>query len=145
MTNINSRIKEVRLHLGLTQKALAESLSVKWYQIKDIETGKTKVSAEIAAQLCEKFAINAEWLLTGNGNLSKNGSMNLQKQDPNLPNDQGINLSNHFEDPEMGIQNVESLIWIEKESERLYKELSQYIQTVHNTAKTLKEERKKTS
>ena len=50
-----------------------------------------------------------------------------------------------FKNEEIGLKNVESLIWIERESDGLYKELSKHIQIVHNTAKTLSEERKKTS
>ena len=50
-----------------------------------------------------------------------------------------------FKNEESGLKNVESLIWIERESDGLYKELSNHIQIVHNTAKTLSEERKKTS
>ena len=45
--NINNRIKELRLINHLTQEQFGEKLGVQWHKIKDIETGKTKLSIEL--------------------------------------------------------------------------------------------------
>ena len=71
IASINKRIKIIRQELSLTQKGLAEIIGIKWYQIKDIETGKTKPSIDIVSSMCENFAIDSMWLLTGKGDTNK--------------------------------------------------------------------------
>lgn len=68
---IAKQIKLLRNHLGLSQKEFAEKLDHKWYQIKDIETGRTKASIDILIKISEKFSVNANWLLTGEGPMFK--------------------------------------------------------------------------
>jgi phage repressor protein C with HTH and peptisase S24 domain len=65
--NIAKRIKLLRTQLGLTQQEFAEKIGYRWYQIKDIETEKTKASVEIVARVSEVFSVNANWLLMGRG------------------------------------------------------------------------------
>jgi transcriptional regulator with XRE-family HTH domain len=43
---LGKRIKETREYVGLTQKQVAESLSVPRSAVSDVETGKRKVTAE---------------------------------------------------------------------------------------------------
>jgi transcriptional regulator with XRE-family HTH domain len=66
----SQRLKEVRKSLGLTQSQLGEKLDIPWHRIKDIESGKQKVSPDLAERLEEIFSINGWWLLTGNGQMS---------------------------------------------------------------------------
>ncbi len=69
MEPIGPRLRELRkLHLGLTQKALAARLGSEWHRIKDLETGKVKkLSLELARALEKEFGVSIEWLLTGSG------------------------------------------------------------------------------
>jgi transcriptional regulator with XRE-family HTH domain len=63
------RIKKVREILGLTQEAFGERLGFKQAKIKDIETGKQKVTPEIALDIERKFHYSFRWLLTGEGDM----------------------------------------------------------------------------
>lgn len=67
----SKRLKEVRKSLGLTQAQIAEKINEQWSKIKDIETGKQKISIEVAIKISEIFSINGWWLLTGNGQMLK--------------------------------------------------------------------------
>jgi phage repressor protein C with HTH and peptisase S24 domain len=68
--NAGERLKKIRKDiLKLTQQELAEKLGYKWYKIKDMETGKQKVTEETAKLLEKYFSINPWWLLTGEGEM----------------------------------------------------------------------------
>ncbi len=75
MFSVNRRIKEVRASKGYTQKDFAEQFGLKWSQIKDIETEKTKPSVDLVSQISEKLAIDSWWLLTGKGSMHSSPSL----------------------------------------------------------------------
>ena len=100
--NIKNRIKTIRLTLSLTQKELAERIGIKWYQIKDIETGKTKPSIDVISSICENFAIDPMWLLTG-----KDNAQNQLKQNEN--NDYDFKSANEGKDAINALREIEKL------------------------------------
>ena len=62
------RLKRVREILGFSQKKFGEALGLKWYQIRDLESGKVKkISISLAKMLEIHYGINPDWLLTGEG------------------------------------------------------------------------------
>ena len=64
--NHGQRLKTAREnHLRLSQQRLADTLGVPVHRIKDIETGKTRISVELALLLEDKFHLNLRWLLAG--------------------------------------------------------------------------------
>lgn len=66
------RIKKIREELlDLTQEGFGEPLGFKWYKVKDIESGKIKVSPEIATLIENIYSFKFEWLLTGKGPMKK--------------------------------------------------------------------------
>ena len=69
---MNKRLEEARIYLGLSKTQLADGLGLKIHNIRDMETGKQKVGAEIATIMEEKFSINGWWLLTGKGKMVEN-------------------------------------------------------------------------
>lgn len=69
MLSINHRIKEIRAKHGLTQSEFGELVGLKWSQIKDIETEKTKPSVDLITKISEKLSIDSWWLLTGKGRM----------------------------------------------------------------------------
>ena len=107
MPNINDRIKIIRQELKLTQKKLAEIIGIKWYQIKDVETGKTKPSIDIISSMCEHFAIDPMWLLTG-------------KSHTNNPSEQNEKI-NKFKTANEGQDAINALITIEHINERTFR------------------------
>ena len=89
----------------------------------------------------EIFAINSNWLLTGRGNLIATSSEISTKQEPI----QTTHIS-RFKDPEKGLENNQYLLGIEQASEDLYKKVSDYLKTTHETVQIIKsEDHKKTS
>lgn len=106
MPNINDRIKIIRQELKLTQKELAEIIGIKWYQIKDIETGKTKPSIDIISSMCEHFAIDPIWILTG-------------KRHTNNPSEK--NENNKFKNANEGQDAINALITIENIDEKTFR------------------------
>lgn len=78
--NPSERLKKAREHLGLTQKELGEKLGFQWHKIKDIESGKLKLTPEIAENIDNFYSIDGWWLLTGKGKmlLKEKGSAPVQ-------------------------------------------------------------------
>ncbi len=68
---IARRIKEVRLSRGLTQQAFASKLGIVQGVLSDVERGKKYPSDTLLIALCHLYEINEEWLLTGNGEVSR--------------------------------------------------------------------------
>ncbi len=69
MNTISERIKEIRGVFSLSQKDFAEKMGLKWHQIKDIETEKTKPSVDLIVKISDIFSIDSWWLLTGKGSM----------------------------------------------------------------------------
>jgi plasmid maintenance system antidote protein VapI len=64
------RFKKLRQdRLRLSQNKLAAILEIPSHKIKDIEGGKTRISAEIGLLMEERFHVDFRWLLTGRGEI----------------------------------------------------------------------------
>jgi phage repressor protein C with HTH and peptisase S24 domain len=74
---MHERLKKARKHAGLTQEKFGEKLGLKQTQVRDIESGKQKVSAELAELMEKNFYISGWWLLTGKGEMIPSESKNL--------------------------------------------------------------------
>jgi transcriptional regulator with XRE-family HTH domain len=70
------RLKQARESIGLSQADLGEPLNFAYSKIRDLESGKQKVTMEIAAGLEEKFSISSNWIVTGEGDMFVNGESN---------------------------------------------------------------------
>ena len=51
------RIKEIRNSLGLTQAEFGKALGLAWYKVKDLESGRLKITEDIAKDINEKFGL----------------------------------------------------------------------------------------
>ncbi len=68
MSLSGERLREMRKKLHLTQKQLGELAAMEWYQVKDLELGKTKnIPYALLKALETKFSVNPDWLMTGEG------------------------------------------------------------------------------
>ncbi len=65
MSGLGSRVKEARLEMGLSQKALGDLVHVSQQNIWKIESGKSKATYTIG-KLAEHLCVSVDWLLTGN-------------------------------------------------------------------------------
>lgn len=66
---MNTRIKELRKALGLTQAKFAQRIGLKQQTITLIETGKRNISDYSIRNICREFKVNEEWLRTGKGEM----------------------------------------------------------------------------
>ena len=66
---INSRIKEVRISLGLTQTEFGNSIGLKQNTVGQIENAQRSVTDRTILLICEKYNVNEEWLRNGNGEM----------------------------------------------------------------------------
>jgi DNA-binding XRE family transcriptional regulator len=65
-----NRLKFIRKKFHISsQSELAERVGLAIHKIKDIESGKVKISVEIASLIEEKFNFKFKWLLTGKGEM----------------------------------------------------------------------------
>jgi transcriptional regulator with XRE-family HTH domain len=64
---INDRLKIWREYKKLTQSKLGEVIGLKWYQVKDMESGKVKISPKIEKLLYSHTDISEVWMRTGEG------------------------------------------------------------------------------
>lgn len=72
-----NRLKEIRKLFKLTQTELGEKLEIPWSRIKDMESGKQKISPEFASAVEEIFSISGWWLLTGKGEMLISSQNNI--------------------------------------------------------------------
>ena len=66
---MNERIKEVREHLGLTQKELAGKLGIAFRSLQNYESTSRKIPSDMIKELYTQFSVNPVWLLTGEGSM----------------------------------------------------------------------------
>jgi len=92
------RLKKAREYLGLTQKELAEKLGFKWHKIKDIETGKHKLSPDIASDIEQFYSISGWWLLTGKGEMLLSDKNSLPTTQPKTDEDENAVSLNYYPD-----------------------------------------------
>ncbi|WP_099468356.1 helix-turn-helix domain-containing protein [Konateibacter massiliensis] len=69
---MNTRLKELRTHLGLSQEAFGETVGVTKAAISRIESGTNSLSDRMILSITTQFNVNEEWLRTGNGEMFNN-------------------------------------------------------------------------
>lgn len=71
---MNTRIKNLRTELGLSQEDFAKQLNISRNFIWMIEKGEREPSDRTVLDICRIFHVNEEWLRTGNGEMFQNKS-----------------------------------------------------------------------
>ena len=64
---LNERIKQARLELGVKQRVFAESIGVTPSSLSKIEANERNPSEQTLRMICNQYSINREWLETGEG------------------------------------------------------------------------------
>lgn len=62
---VGERISQLRRSRNMTQKELAQLLSVSPSAIGMYEQGRRQPSAELIVGICDAFSVSTQWLLTG--------------------------------------------------------------------------------
>jgi transcriptional regulator with XRE-family HTH domain len=100
MTTICNRFKQVREDRKMTITAVAAAIGENRQRVQDIEIGKQKVPEDIIVKYIEYFNIDANWLLTGEGEMLK-GKATATK--PSIVVD-GVRLTLAIETVEEGLE-----------------------------------------
>lgn len=66
---MNSRIRELRKILKLSQKEFAERIGLKQNAISYMEKDGVTVTEQNIKSICSQFSINEQWLRTGSGKM----------------------------------------------------------------------------
>lgn len=66
---MNSRLKEVRKTLEMTQEKFAESLGISRTNLTNIELGKIQLTNRLIKTVCSVYKVDEEWIRTGNGEM----------------------------------------------------------------------------
>lgn len=66
---MNTRIKELRKNLSLSQKEFAERINVSENFVWMIEKGTRSLSDRTISDICREFKVREEWLRTGEGKM----------------------------------------------------------------------------
>ena len=70
----NSRIRDLRKSLKLTQKDFAEKLGMTQAAITFLEQGQTKLTDKQIKPICSIFGASEQWLKTGEGDMFTNNA-----------------------------------------------------------------------
>jgi transcriptional regulator with XRE-family HTH domain len=76
------RLKVARKALEITQKKFGELLDLPQNTVKNLETGVTKITVELAISIEKIHGINLRWLLTGEGEMFLKGVDDEAEPDP---------------------------------------------------------------
>lgn len=82
---VGDRVKAARTTLQITQKELAQRLSISQSYLSEVENGKGKANIDLLVGLAIYFPeLNPEWLLTGRGPMQFSGELKSAKDKYNL-------------------------------------------------------------
>lgn len=66
---MNTRLKEIRKSLGLSQEKFGEKIGLKKNSLSQLENGINTITDRIINDVCREFYINPEWLRYGTGDM----------------------------------------------------------------------------
>lgn len=69
---MNKRLKELRTHLGLSQKNFAERVGITDSGLSNLESGKRNLTEQMIISICREFNVNRAWLVEGVGDMLAN-------------------------------------------------------------------------
>lgn len=68
---MNTRLKELRNHLGLSQKDFGNKIFLSQDHISSLESGRRALTDRSIKDICNEFNVNEEWLRFGKGKMFK--------------------------------------------------------------------------
>ncbi len=73
MSELKDRIRKIRKEAGFTQAKFGEEIGASGQAITFYENGYRTPTGPTISMICERFKINKEWLLKGEGEMHRNG------------------------------------------------------------------------
>lgn len=77
---LSTRIKELRISKGLTQKELAENLNVSTVSVSSYETGAKTPSLDMVINIAQKYNVSIDWLCGLSNNMALNNHITTYKE-----------------------------------------------------------------
>ncbi len=68
---MNSRLKILRNHIGLSQKEFGNQICLSQDHISSLESGRRSITDRSIKDICNEFNVNEEWLRFGKGKMLK--------------------------------------------------------------------------
>ena len=112
LSNLNERIKELRMSVGLSQKEFGIRIGVSDTAVSKIERGERNPSEQTIKSICREFDVNESWLKEGVGNMFLNTSKDLFDQ-----------LANKYNLDEFDIKVIKRYVNFSKEQRHLIKDI----------------------
>lgn len=69
---MNKRLRALRKHLALSQKAFAEKIGITDSGLSNLESGKRNLTEQMIVSICREFNVNRAWLVEGIGDMFTN-------------------------------------------------------------------------
>ena len=66
---MNTRLKELRKHLNLSQKSFAQKIGITDSGLSNLESGKRNLTEQTIISICREFNVNRSWLVEGVGDM----------------------------------------------------------------------------
>lgn len=76
---MNSRIRELRKTLHLSQHDFAARIGLKQNAISCMENGSVAITKQTVKLICLEFSVNKDWLIYGEGTMFENNQENIGK------------------------------------------------------------------
>ncbi|MCX6583897.1 MAG: helix-turn-helix transcriptional regulator [Candidatus Aminicenantes bacterium] len=100
--DMGSRLKEIRKHLNIQQKVMAQTLEIQASYLCDIEAGKGNPGPDFFIKLSSQYNINLHYLLMGSGDM-------FIRTGPQKVKTEEFDLS-------AGIDTIEKVAWLFEKS-----------------------------
>jgi DNA-binding XRE family transcriptional regulator len=145
--NIYQRLKKARKKLDLTQDMMAKPLGLSQANLRDLESGKVKISTLHVLAIEHIYKISANWLITGIGNMIQEcgeGSQNGDIGRMDSVSAEHMDVINKFKNQERAKRLCEKLIMLESISENQLDKIEQEIDKRIEIAEDVVAEIKKT-
>ena len=78
VSTINERIKAVRKKLGISQRDFCCGIYLSHSFYAKIETGTRNPNQRVFELICNKYKVNKDWLITGNGEMFNESSPDME-------------------------------------------------------------------
>lgn len=101
MNSPGDRLKELRDHLGKTQKEIADTIGVKVSFVSDLENNRRSLTKKFASKLKEHFDFSTDWMLNGYGNMYPK---NVPREVPQNAKSQKFASYNNLSDKELDFE-----------------------------------------
>jgi transcriptional regulator with XRE-family HTH domain len=79
--SINERLKAVRKSVGLSQKDFAAGIFLSHSFYSKIEAGSRKGNERVYELISNKYKINKQWILTGQGSMIKENASDIELEE----------------------------------------------------------------